>query len=741
MNKFYCLFLITILFCFNSYSQTGPGGVGSSSSNVIWLKSEDISSLVDGDDITTWTDASGNGNSVSQPNASFKPVYKTNILNNFPAVRFEKANGRIRRTSFTSFPTSAITAIYVNKTSESGNDGVLSYASTASNNDFLLFSSNNLRVYRNSNVSSGVAFNDNAFHITNASWQSSGGNVEVWKDGSRDYTGNLASGTSITSGGSFAIAGEQDSQDGGYDATQAHFGDFTEIMVFNTFLNQAQQIIVTNYLAAKYGLSISNDRFTYQNTHPHDLAGIGRENATNIHSSAMSDAILKIQNASGIDADQEYLLFGHDNADITTSWTTTEAPNGGIDFQRLAREWRLDETGDVGTIDFVVDVATFPSLPGGHTMYALMVDADGDFSSGASVYELSLVSGTEYTVTGVDFSDGDYVAIAAVNPKIQHTNTTASGAESVNATIEISLNFIPETNKTIEFSTANISATAGSDYTAASGTTATILAGNSSATYIVSITNDVTQELTETFTSTLSNPGTGITLGANTVLTYSIIDNDNTRKVYFDVNSANNNENTTSVTVNLSINQVDPTNPTSVDYSVTGGTATGGGTDFTLSSGTVNFPVGVTTGSFSFTVNNDVLKENNETIIVGLSNPVNCNLDNTMPFGGTGFTEYTYTINDDDPSPTLQFTSTSSLGSESVTSVDFEVNLNAVSGINASANYTVTGSATGSGTDYVLADGTITILAGSTTANITATINNDTQVELNETIIVTLSSP
>lgn len=724
----------------NSYAQSGPGGVGNSSSNVLWLKSEDLSSLVDGDNINLWQDASGNGNDVSQPTTSFTPIYKTGILNGFSAVRFEKTNGRLRKTGFSSFPTSAITTIYVNKTTES-NDGVLSYASSAHNNDFLLFSSNNLGLYRGSSSYSSIGFDDNNFHITNASWQSAGGNVEIWKDGSRDYTGSLSSGTTITAGGSLAIAGEQDSVDGNYDSAQAHFGDFTEVMVFDSFLNQAQQIIVANYLGAKYGISISNDRYAYQSTHFYDVAGIGRENAANTHLSAMSAGVLQIENASDINADQEYLLFGHDNASFSSNWTTTEAPNDGVDIQRLSREWRLDQTGTVGTIDVVIDVAEFPSLPAGHTMYALMVDSDGDFSTGASVYELTLVSGTNYTTTGLNFVDGDYLAIAAVNPKVQHTTSIGSDAESSNAIIEISLNFIPVTDKTVEITTANVSAMAGSDYTAVTANTITILAGNTVANYTVLVTEDSDPESTETFITTLSNPISGLTLGANMVYTHSISDNDISRKVYFDSAGSNATESTTLVTVNLSVDVVDMVNPTSVDYAVTGGTATGSGTDYTFSSGTVIFPVGITTGSFTFLVNNDALYETNETIIIGLSNPVNCNLDNTMPFGGTGLTEYIYTINDNDANPTLAFNSSFSLGSESATTVNFAVDLSIVSGIDASAVYTITGTATGSGFDYTLANGTITIPSGSTTATISAVIHDDNEVELAETLILSLSAP
>ena len=54
----------------------------------------------------------------------------------------------------------------------------------------------------------------------------------------------------------------------------------------------------------------------------------------------------------------------------------------------------------------------------------------------------------------------------------------------------------------------------------------------------------------------------------------------------------------------------------------------------------------------------------------------------------------------------------------------------------------MTGTATGSGTDYTLANGTLTISAGDTSGTITiAGIVDDTLDEVDETVIVTLSSP
>ena len=117
-----------------------------------------------------------------------------------------------------------------------------------------------------------------------------------------------------------------------------------------------------------------------------------------------------------------------------------------------------------------------------------------------------------------------------------------------------------------------------------------------------------------------------------------------------------------------------------------------------------------------------------------MSNPSNATL-------GSDDT-HTYTITDNDSAPVVDFNTTSSNGAESVSAKAITVDLSTASGQNVTVNYAVTGTATGSGTDYTLANGTLTINAGSTSGAITiASIVNDSLDEANETVIVTLSSP
>ena len=731
------VFLTCILCYLCGFAQTGPGGVGSTASNILWLKTDVITGLNDGDAVTTWSDNSGNGYNLTQSTAAYKPTYETGEINGKPIIRFNSSStdDYLIRNPFAGFATTQITAIVVNKNNGESNDGIMSYASTANDNNFLFYNSASVNIYRNGNVNTSTLMNDNNFHIGSARWNTTGGATRYHKDGTQTYSGVLSTGASITSGGSLVLAQEQDAVGGSFDASQAHTGDYAEVILYNTFLNDAQIIIVQNYLAAKYLLTMaSNDYFAYETTHGNEVAGIGRTDASNTHTDAKSADILEISSPGGL-GNNEYLLFGHDNASIS-SWTTTEIPAGDVtDARRIAREWRFSETGDVGTVTVTLDATLLPAAPGGFTQYVFWLDSDGDFSTGATCYPLTSIGGNQYQATGINITNGDYITFGVIRTKIQFTLSNDDDFETTaSVNIEISLNYPLSGNATVDYNVTGGTATGGgTDYTLAGGT-ATVLAGATTTTFSISLTNDVVVEVDETVIITLSNPSAGVILGTNTTHTFTIHDDDNPRKIDFALASSNGDESVTPVTLTIQINIADAVNPTTVDYSVTGGTATGGGVDYTLAAGTATIPATFTTTTISFTVNDDVIDEANETLIISLSNPTNSNI-------GTN-TIHTYTINDNDAPPTVQFNATNSSGSESVSPVNFQVDLSAAAGQDVTVDYSVTGgTATGGGVDYTLTSGTLTILAGSTTGNISATIINDGNEELSETIIITLSNP
>lgn len=58
----------------------------------LWLKADAITGLVDNDPVATWNDSSGGANDATQGIASNRPIYKVNIVNGHPVVRFDAVN-------------------------------------------------------------------------------------------------------------------------------------------------------------------------------------------------------------------------------------------------------------------------------------------------------------------------------------------------------------------------------------------------------------------------------------------------------------------------------------------------------------------------------------------------------------------------------------------------------------------------------------------------------------------------
>ena len=129
--------------------------------------------------------------------------------------------------------------------------------------------------------------------------------------------------------------------------------------------------------------------------------------------------------------------------------------------------------------------------------------------------------------------------------------------------------------------------------------------------------------------------------------------------------------------------------------------------------GRLTINAGETSGTVTISnIVDDSIAEGSETVIVTLSNPNNATL-------GSDDT-HIYTINDNDK-PNIYFNTISSSGDESVSSASLTVDLSATYTQNITVDYAVTGTATGSGTDYTLDDGTLSISAGEKTGTIIIT--------------------
>jgi len=314
-------------------------------------------------------------------------------------------------------------------------------------------------------------------------------------------------------------------------------------------------------------------------------------------------------------------------------------------------------------------------------------------------------------------------------PSVQFTATASSddeGAGTINLGVESSA--VSGRDVTVDYAVTGGTVTTG-DYTLAAGTL-TIEEGLTSDSIELQLINDLIDEDDQTLVVTLSNPANA-TLGANTTHTFTINDDDDPPVADFASPTSSGDEDTTPATVEVVLENPSE-KPVDVGYVATGGSATGGGTDYTLASGTLTFVPGDGSENISITLAGDNLDEDDETIEITLTTPTNATLPDPAPV-------HTFSITDDDPLPVVEFGTNPTNGDESVSAVSFEVTLSAVSGRDVAVPYTVTGTAT-SGPDHTLASGSLTIGAGNTSASLDFTVEDDLLDEDNETVVVTLGT-
>ncbi len=354
------IFLLISFLSLNLYSQTGPGGVGSTDGsagqpkNVLWLDASTLA-YTNGNDLATWNDVSGNGNNLTQLTSGFTPIFRDNAgnINGHPRAEFSKVNNRIVIDPFNDMPTSGITNFVIYKTTDSG-DGLISYNTSTVDNAFLLYDNNNMMTFINGGVYNPPAgepdYNSGSWQIMSHKWKSSGGNIIYYRDGNQIHTGTRTG--SIPSGGRLAIGGEQDNSGTGapFAPNQAFQGEIAEIIMYNSFLNSAQRLIVENYLSEKYNLAFAtpaNDKYTGNNaSYVHNIAGIGQE-ADGNHTQTSSGGLYLYEWNSSL-ANGEYLMLGHSN---TTNNSTTTYTGGDLPASTQAswaRQWYIKKNSTDG---------------------------------------------------------------------------------------------------------------------------------------------------------------------------------------------------------------------------------------------------------------------------------------------------------------------------------------------------------------------------------------------------------
>ena len=281
---------------------------------------------------------------------------------------------------------------------------------------------------------------------------------------------------------------------------------------------------------------------------------------------------------------------------------------------------------------------------------------------------------------------------------------------------------------TVNYSTTNGTALAGSDFVAVANAPLTFGTNQASTNIIITILNDKVIEPTETFTVGLGIPTGQAALGVNKFATVTILDDDST--LQFTVASTNVIESAGSVT--LTVTRTGASNSTvTVPFTTANGSALQGA-DYAGTNNTLTFGTNVLSQTITVPILNDKVLEGTETFTVNLGVP-----GGEAALGSPN--AVVVTILDDES--ILQFSTIATTVLESGTNVVLTVTRTGAKLTTVTLPYAfINGSAT-NGVDYTGVPGTLTFGTNIGSQTLTIPIANDRVIEANKTFSVQLSAP
>ncbi len=292
----------------------------------------------------------------------------------------------------------------------------------------------------------------------------------------------------------------------------------------------------------------------------------------------------------------------------------------------------------------------------------------------------------------------------------------------------------------VDYATSDGTATVDADYTAAAGTVSFTDQDTASKTFIITILDDALVEGDETVDLTLSNSIGGATLGTPATAVLTITDDDDDPPapgtLQFSADTYSVSETGSDVTITVT-RTGGADGLVEVDYATSDGTATVDA-DYTAATGTVSFADQDTAAkTFTITVLDDALVEGDETVNLALSHPQGTTL------GTPATAVLTITDDDDLPAPgTLQFSTDTYSISETGSDVTITVTRTGGADGLVEVDYATNDGTATVDADYTAASGTITFADQDTTAKtFTVAILDDTLIEGDETVNLTLSNP
>ena len=416
------------------------------------------------------------------------------------------------------------------------------------------------------------------------------------------------------------------------------------------------------------------------------------------------------------------LSLATENHEVAVSWSTA------------------DETATAGR-DYEAASGTLTFAPGDTERTVEVTLLDDALSEGDETFTVTLSDPVNATVARAAASgsivDDDGEPEVSVAPA-----TAGEGAGTM--TFTVTLSPARENGEaTVSWATSDGTATAGTDYEAASGTL-TFAPGDTERTVEVTLLDDTLSEGDETFTVTLSDP-VNATVAAGEA-TGTIADDDPEPGVPVDedepevsVAAATAGEGAGTMAFPVTLTPARDDRAVTVSWSTSDGTATAGA-DYAAGSGIVTFAPGQTGSAIEVTLLDDTSNEGDETFTVTLSAAVNATVAQATASG---------TIVDDDPGPEVpvdedepEVSVAAVTAGEGAGTMAFTVTLSpARENGEATVSWSTSDGTATAGSDYVAGSGTLTFAPGEAEKTVEVTLLDDAADEGDETFTVTLSAP
>jgi hypothetical protein len=392
---------------------------------------------------------------------------------------------------------------------------------------------------------------------------------------------------------------------------------------------------------------------------------------------------------------------------LTITYTATGTATGGTDYQTLSGSVVIPADQASATVDVTpIDDA---QQEGNETVIVQIADGGANYAIGDD-------GSATVTLTDDEQAPVPQVNIVANDPDALESGNTG--------TYTVTRTGSTDGDLTVNFTIAG-SATNGVDYQNIPASV-TIASGESTATLTIAPIDDALVEGSETVLITL-NPSDDYSIGSDDDATVTIADDDQSQVVTLNVTDAQATEGGGSGAITVS-RTGSVQDDLVVQLSVSGSAANG--VDYDTIPATVTIPGGSTSVTISVTPINDAAVEGDETVTLTLQPNEAYSLGDT--------TQGTVTIVDNElEEPQVTILATDANASEDGNTGTFTVFRTGSTDGELVVNYSVTGSATG-GADYNAIQNSVTIPAGSSSANITITPISDDTAEGSEQVTLTL---